>query len=383
MLKLSGKAIESKKTMSGNQLFSITTRSNLPLVLRAKKAFLIQNEQPVPDGFAHYFSFPSAHRQLEGNTNYTLLTDDFSYLDNNDVIRVTDDGHVSVLFRMTSEHNSILLTEQCNNYCLMCSQPPKRINDEWILSETKELLHLIPQETQSIGITGGEPTVFGDGFLDVIQLAKNLLPRTAIHLLSNGRSFSDLNFAQKYAAINHPDLMVGIPVYSSDPSRHDYVVQAKGAFDETIRGILNLKRFNQKVEIRVVIHKQTYEGLPRLAEFVARNLLFVDHMALMGLEMTGFTRANLDSLWIDPIEYKDELSQAVQTLDAYGIKTSVYNHPLCLVNSDIEPFYCKSISDWKNEYATECIPCRRKDDCGGFFSSGIKYRYSKSLTPFK
>jgi len=383
MLKLSGRAIESRKTMAGQQLFSITTRSGLPLVLRAKKAFLIKNEQPLPNGFAHYFSFSSTAHQLEGNTDCTLLSEDFSYLDDNDVIRVTDDGHVNVLFRMASEHNSILLTEQCNNYCLMCSQPPKRINDEWILNETRELIHLIPQETQSIGITGGEPTVFGDGFLDVLQLAKNLLPRTSIHLLSNGRSFSNIDFAQKYAAINHPDLMVGIPVYSSDPSRHDYVVQAKGAFDETIRGVLNLKRLNQKVEIRVVIHKQTYEGLPHLAEFIARNLLFVDHVALMGLEMMGFTRANLDSLWIDPVEYKDELSQAVQTLDAYGIKTSVYNHPLCLVNKDIEPFYCKSISDWKNEYASECISCTRKDDCGGFFSSGIKYGYSKSLTPFK
>ena len=383
MLKLSGRSIESKKTVAGKQLFSITTRPNLPPVLRVKKAFLMQSEQLLPHGFAHYFSFLSVTHQLEGNTGYTLLDEDFSYLGDGDVIRVTDDGHVSVLFRAASEHNSILLTEQCNNYCLMCSQPPKRINDEWILNEVRELIHLIPQETQSLGITGGEPTVFGNAFLDILQLAKNLLPRTAIHLLSNGRSFSDIQFSQKYATINHPDLMVGIPVYSSDPSRHDYVVQAKGAFDETIRGILNLKRFNQKVEIRVVIHKQTYEGLPRLAEFIARNLLFVDHVALMGLEMMGFTRANLDVLWIDPVEYKDQLSQAVQILDAYGIKTSVYNHPLCLVNRDIEPFYCKSISDWKNEYAIECMSCSRKNDCGGFFSSGIKYGYSKSLAPFQ
>jgi len=45
--------------------------------------------------------------------------------------------------------------------------------------------------------------------------------------------------------------------------------------DETVRGILNLKREHQRVEVRVVIHKQTYRGLPRLAEFLARNLLFV------------------------------------------------------------------------------------------------------------
>ena len=55
---------------------------------------------------------------------------------------------------------------------------------------------------------------------------------------------------------------------------------------------MNLKRLGQKVEIRVVLHKQTYRRLPQLAEFLTRNLLFVNHVALMGLEITGFTRAN-------------------------------------------------------------------------------------------
>jgi hypothetical protein len=31
----------------------------------------------------------------------------------------------------------------------------------------------------------------------------------------------------------------------------------------------------------------------------------------MGLEITGFTRANLDLLWIDPYEYKHTLSDRV------------------------------------------------------------------------
>jgi His-Xaa-Ser system radical SAM maturase HxsC len=264
----------------------------------------------------------------------------------------------------------------------MCSQPPKDIDDRWLLYEAMEAIRLIPRETQSLGITGGEPTLFGDGFIDLLKLTKSWLPHTGLHVLSNGRTFADDDFARKYSAVEHHDLMVGIPVYSADPARHDYVVQAKGAYDETIRGILNLKRLQQRVEIRVVIHKQTYAGLPALAEFISRNLLFVDHVALMGLEMTGFTRANLGSLSIDPMEYRDELSRAVKTLTQYGLKTSVYNLPLCLVNRDVEPNYVKSISDWKNEYAPECDGCGRMTECGGLFSSGIQHGYSKSIKPF-
>ena len=92
------------------------------------------------------------------------------------------------------------------------------------------------------------------------------LPRTAVHVLSNGRRFSDASFAQRYSAVLHSDFVRGIPLYSDLSTIHDYVVQADGAFDETIRGILNLKRLGEKVEIRVVLHRQTYERLPYLAE---------------------------------------------------------------------------------------------------------------------
>lgn len=380
MLKLSGKVI--RTNLDRDTMLSLSTNPNLPVVLRKGKAYLVKDQGTFPEGFSHYLLYDSSPKIRYDLKSFTILEDEFNYLDNDDVVTISRDGHFRSLFRASSNHNSILLTEQCDNYCLMCSQPPKAIDDSWILDEISNLIPLIPRYTQSIGITGGEPTLFGDGFIDILRLIKNWLPHTSLHILSNGRKFSDPVFSQQYSALEHPDMMVGIPVYSDDPARHDYVVQAKGAFDETIRGILNLKRFNQKVEIRVVIHKQTYERLPLLAEFIARNLLFVDHVALMGLEMMGFARANLDSLWIDPIEYKSHLSEAVNILRAYGMKVSVYNHQLCLVNKDVEPVYIKSISDWKNEYLPECNSCLRIDECGGFFSSGIQYGYSKFIKPF-
>jgi His-Xaa-Ser system radical SAM maturase HxsC len=172
--------------------------------------------------------------------------------------------------------------------------------------------------------------------------------------------------------------MVGIPIYSDISTIHDYVVQADGAYDETVRGVLNLKRLQQRVEVRVVVHRQTYRRLPRLAEFLARNLIFVDHVALMGLEITGFTRANLDALWIDPTEYRNELREAVEILDSYGMHVSIYNHQLCLLDRQLWPFTVKSISDWKNEYFEECGKCAVRRECGGFFASA-KFKKSDNI----
>src|SRR3546814_18422461 len=57
--------------------------------------------------------------------------------------------------------------------------------------------------------------------------------------------------------------------WSSDVCSSDlFVVQADGAFDETIRGILNLKKLGQRVEIRMVLHRHTIGRLDRFAEFV-------------------------------------------------------------------------------------------------------------------
>jgi His-Xaa-Ser system radical SAM maturase HxsC len=185
-------------------------------------------------------------------------------------------------------------------------------------------------------------------------------------------------YAQKIAQVRHPDLMFGVPLYSDLADRHDFVVQAKGAFDQTVRGLLNLARCGVRIEVRVVIHRQTYERLPDLARFLLRNMPFVEHVALMGLEMTGYTRLNLEALWIDPHDYQQELSKAVEILDRGRMRVSIYNHQLCLLDRSLWPFAVKSISDWKNEYMPECDGCAVKNDCGGFFSSA-RLRYSKYI----
>lgn len=374
MLKLQGNAIFYDTNLAVRGLFIVTQRADLPAIIKAKFALLIDGCVNYEKGYGAYISFKKVpHCRI---LNHFHMPIEMNYLAEGDVIRIEPSGHINTLFRKNSSHNTILLTEQCNHYCLMCSQPPKNSDDSWLMDDAMALLDLIPRETVNIGFSGGEPTLYGDRFVELINRAKLMLPNTSIDVLSNGRAFSDPIFTAKYSEINHPDCVIGIPIYSDDPARHDYIVQADGAFDETIRGILNLKKHQQKVEIRIVIHKQTIERLVQTCEFIARNLLFVDHVALMGLEMIGFTRANLDQLWIDPFEYKDILSDAVDVLNCYGVNTSVYNHQLCVLNHDVLPNYKKSISDWKNEYVDQCNLCKMKSECGGFFSSSKLHRYS-------
>jgi hypothetical protein len=94
------------------------------------------------------------------------------YLSDGDVIYVSPNGFVRTLYRKNSTSNFLLATDQCNSFCLMCSQPPRQVNDFDRIREHFRLIDLIDPETRELGITGGEPTLFKDDFLGLIDIAK-------------------------------------------------------------------------------------------------------------------------------------------------------------------------------------------------------------------
>lgn len=200
-------------------------------------------------------------------------------------------------------------------------------------------------------------------------------------MLTNGRLFFYRRYAEKLGRIGHPDLVLGIPLYSDIDAHHDHIVQARGAFEETVLGLQSLNRYDVRIEIRVVLHALSVPRLPQLATFIARNFPFACHVALMGLEMFGLVHQNLAELWIDPADYQRELLAASEILCAAGMNVSIYNHQLCVLDPKLWPLARKSISDWKNVYLPACNGCSAMGDCGGFFQSGTKI-HSAHIRPF-
>lgn len=366
MIKLQSKKNIIQSDSEEIKILRVSRNRNLPHILRAKTALLIEGNNIVDtNGFGMIFAIDGTTSQIPN-----ILDKNLAYLEENDVIRVNPSTNsIKVIYRVNANANFLLVTERCNSFCLMCSQPPRKVNDGHLIEELIEAVPLITKGAKEIGITGGEPTLLGSKFVDLLRSLKVNLPDTSVHVLTNGRLFENADLIQPIADLKHKDLMFGIPLYSDISNIHDFVVQADNAFNETVRGIINLKRHSQKVEIRVVLHKQTYERLPQLAEFIGRNLQFVDHVALMGLEITGFTRANLEELWIEPLDYMPQLERAISILNRSKVRASIYNLQRCLLPKILWSYAVKSISDWKNKYYDECNTCSQKSHCGGFFES--------------
>jgi His-Xaa-Ser system radical SAM maturase HxsC len=379
LIRLGGRALRALGEVSGQSFVGRICED--PLLAEDARAteILLGDGADRPAGFRAYLlreEMAGAHRR-----DTYALGKEFAYLRHGDIVRIDPrrDG-IQALYRRSSPSNSFLVTERCDNWCVMCSQPPKEKDDSWIVDELEQVIPLISQDTRELGITGGEPSLLGSRLISLVEQMRTWLPRTAVHILSNGRNFSRPELARALGEVRHPDLMLGIPLYSDLPEVHDFVVQSRGAFDETIRGILNLKEQGVPVEVRFVVHRETFQGLPAFARFVARNLLFVDHVALMGLELMGFARANIDAVWIDPLDYQRELSEATEVLDRAGLAVSIYNHQLCVLDRGLHRFARASISDWKNLYLDDCDRCSLRNSCGGFFASS-HLRRSRGISP--
>ena len=299
-----------------------------------------------------------------------------------DVVRlVPGDPRVSVLYRRGANSNTLLATERCNSFCLMCSQPPRERDDSWLVAEMLETIALIDRDELQLGISGGEPTLLGDELLTVLHRASEDLPTTQLHVLSNGRRFADDMFARTVCAVRHPRLTWGIPLYSDCPEVHDYIVQAQDAWEEVMSGLYNLARHGANIELRIVVQRPNVERLGELASFIFRNLTFAKHVAFMGLEPIGFARTNYDEVWVDPVDCADALLDAVFFLSNRGMNVSVYNFPRCVLPRELWPFARKSISDWKNTYLAQCEGCVEQSRCCGLFRSVDPRWTSRALAP--
>lgn len=283
-------------------------------------------------------------------------------------------------FDIHSNDNALFTTAMCSNRCLMCCQPPTTRNDiEKLWERNIYLIDTAPKGLSSIGITGGEPTLLGDRFFELIRYIRLTLPDTEIHVLSNGRAFSSMSFSQQLGEIGHEMILLGIPLHSDNQLDHDLIAGSVGAYTETLQGLYNLARWSFNIELRVVLTKLNYQRLPQLAHFIYRNLPFVKYISLMGLEYTGYTIKNADQVWIEPVEMINQLSEATLFLASTGLNVSIFNLPLCVLPMNLWTYARKSISDWKNCFSPFCDECKVKSECCGLFATSRKQ--SSNLHP--
>lgn len=332
---------------------------------------IIYQQLPIAGFFSKYKLSEDVRNILIQQKNKIVISEigNYDFLSIGDIVRINQDKTIIRLYKRGSNSNLLFLTERCNSKCIMCSQPPKNKDDKYLLDDAFELIQLIDKNEKSLGISGGEPTLYGMDLVVLINKCYELLPNTILHILSNGRLLNNKLWLSYLKNIKHQKLIWGIPVFSSIPQIHDEITGIPYSHNETINGLYNLAIAKQRIELRVILLKPVIDNLKELGYFISRSLPFVSIISFMGIEPIGLAKENYKKIWIDPADYLDALVDTIYFLENNKIDCSIFNLPLCVIPYRLRRFSVKSISDWKVMYLSECHECGLFEQCGGFFFS--------------
>ncbi|WP_420607350.1 His-Xaa-Ser system radical SAM maturase HxsC [Novosphingopyxis sp.] len=273
-------------------------------------------------------------------------------------------GRADRLIRSGSPHNTLLVTEQCDQLCVMCSQPPKKSHNDRFALLTQACL--LAPDGMTIGISGGEPTLHMEPLLTMVETVLANRSDLSFHILTNAQHFEPEHILR----LQKPDfrrLVWGIPLYSADPVVHDMIVAKPGAFERLVISFERLLMAGARIELRTVLTATNFAALAQLSRFVVQNLPHIEQWSLMGLENIGFARNKWSDLYVDIAADFGPLAAAIDRAQLHGIAARLFNIPLCHVPTGYRSSAVASISDWKQRFGASCEPCRAKADCSGFF----------------
>jgi His-Xaa-Ser system radical SAM maturase HxsC len=282
-----------------------------------------------------------------------------------DIVLITPSaGRAERLLRAGSQHNSLLITEQCDQLCVMCSQPPKKHHDDRFA--LLEQACLLAEPGIVITVSGGEPTLYKSQLLDMLETVLTAREDLAFHVLTNAQHFEPDDIARlrdpRYRRVSW-----GIPLYASDPALHDRIVGKVGAFERLEKSLATLLLAGAGIELRTVVLRDNLSEIPALARYVSARLGFVRSWSIMQLEHIGFARNRWAELYVDHRRDFEPIAAALDHATLHGVLARLFNFPRCSVPPAYRDLAVASISDWKRKYVPACVPCSERDRCSGFF----------------
>ncbi len=311
-------------------------------------------------------SFTHKNNQVQVHSRngfFDFISADDQDFDQEIVLVFPKDQRLLRLIRKNSNSNTILLTEECDQHCIMCSQPPKNKRYEYF-SLYRDAILLAPHG-EVIGISGGEPMLLKEPLFQMLKDVIKKRPDVGFHILSNGQHFEERD--KEVIRELRDNILWGIPLYASDHKTHDDIVEKEGAYECLVESLGLLYDVGAAVELRTVLLEQNFKELPYLADFIGTHLNWVSKWAIMQLENYGYARLHWDSIFVDTSARFTPVETALKISISRGVPTALYNFPTCSVPPDFRSYVQASIADWKQKYFSFCENCDLKKSCCGFF----------------
>ena len=275
------------------------------------------------------------------------------------------------------------MTEKCNSNCVMCpmSLDARKRGELIDINECLHFENMIPPDVGHITITGGEPFLYYDRLLKIMEKINASYPNADVLILTNGRALSIPEIFNAIAPLITGKYCFAIPIHASQEELHDQITSSPGSFRQSITALSYLGRTDAKIEVRIVGHQLNLHCINETYHMLCDLKTRIDVINLVAMEMTGCAARNRDTLWVDYDVLCGNAEEGIAYATMHGIDIGLYNFPLCQVPKKLWPLIKHSITPSKIMYPPECDGCLCRDACGGMFYSTCLLKLCK-VTPF-
>lgn len=223
--------------------------------------------------------------------------------------------------------SEIALTYRCQNRCSFCyASAPDRGQEvpEMTTAEVKRIIDTIIDDARvpTVSFTGGEPTLHPD-LPDLIAYAKSRRLRT--NLITNGIRCGSEGYVNELAAGLDS---AQVSLEAADANIHDTIVGRRGAWQQTVQGIRNLKSAGIHVHTNTTINSLNRHHLLALVDFLAEM-----QQPYLSMNMVIRTGDAVGSMEIGYREIGDLILPVKERAKEHGMRLVWYSPvPLCLFN---------------------------------------------------
>jgi len=225
----------------------------------------------------------------------------------------------------------------CNNRCVFCVQGDKRLHEgPKTTAELDALLRERRAQCDGVVFTGGEVTLRKD-LLPMVDLAHKLGYRS-IQIQTNGRMLSYQPYVD--ALIKAGATEFAPAIHGAQAETHDALTGAKGAFEQTCKGIQNVRRRGGFVIMNSVIVQQNYQQLPDTARLFVK--LGVQQFQFAFVHALGSAEKNFPEVVPRYGELLPYLHEALRIGEEAGCRVMTEAVPFCLMNG-MERFVAERI----------------------------------------
>lgn len=224
--------------------------------------------------------------------------------------------------KLTSPKKLVLEpTYRCNQRCLMCNNWKLSSNNELKLNEIENLFKQAKKvNIKQIILGGGEPLIRNDIF-EIIKMANDYGFVTS--MVTNG-TLLDQRIIKKLL-IDYDLFRIGVSLDGINET-HDKLRGMKGAYDKTLRSLVNLSKIKQKynnktiIYINTVITNENFREIPKIINIARRlNLGFLCQPVVL------FNNKLKEKLWINEGNIRD-LEKLIKILKQEKIVINLNEH---------------------------------------------------------